>query len=163
MHFISSLINAFTRFPSLASWFETLCYAFLFGLVSYFLAPDSDFIDAASTPSLYELVLVGAVAFFIPCLFEEIFFRGILLPRFSIRWVIFSIFCFVAWHPLQVLLYLPEAGSVFLDTRFLLLVAMLGCLCTLLRYRTQSLWPSISLHWIVVIVWKALGGARFIF
>ena len=69
-----------------------------------------------------------------------------------------SLIAFVLWHPLQVWLDLPMAQPVFLDPAFLILVAVLGALCTILTHRSGSLWPAVVLHWIVVVSWKAGTG-----
>jgi len=106
---------------------------------------------------------LAAVAILIPALGEELVFRGILQPhRLGVtkdwRLSALSLAAFVLWHPVQVWLGLPMAQEVFTDPAFLILVALLGALCTALTHRSGSLWPAVLLHWIVVVGWKAGTG-----
>lgn len=108
-------------------------------------------------------LLLAVIAFFAPALGEELIFRGVLQPRAVSRpkdWslAILSLAGFVLWHPVQVWLGLPMAQPVFTEPAFLLLVAILGALCTALTHLSGSLWPAIILHWLVVIGWKAGSG-----
>lgn len=41
-------------------------------------------------------------------------------------------------------------------------VGLLGSLCSFIYWRTESLWSSIIIHWLIVVVWKALGGGGFL-
>jgi len=108
-------------------------------------------------------LLLAVIAFFAPALGEELVFRGVFQPRSVSRskdqgLAILSLAGFVLWHPVQVWLGLPMAQPVFTEPAFLLLVAILGALCTALTHRSGSLWPAILLHWLVVIGWKAGSG-----
>jgi predicted Abi (CAAX) family protease len=110
-----------------------------------------------------QFLILAIIAFFIPALGEEFVFRGILLPPVQ-GWLqtlissLLSVAVFVLWHPVQVWLGLPMAQEVFTDPAFLILVALLGALCTALTHRSGSLWPAVLLHWIVVVGWKAGTG-----
>jgi predicted Abi (CAAX) family protease len=44
---------------------------------------------------------------------------------------------------------------LFLRGDFLVLAAILGLFCGLLRLRSGGLWTAIVLHWLVVVIWKA--------
>lgn len=108
-------------------------------------------------------LLLAVIALIVPALGEELVFRGILQPRqFDAAgdWILsaLSLVAFIAWHPIQVWLGLPMAQAVFTDPSFLTLVAVLGALCTALTHRSGSLWPSVILHWSVVVIWKAGTG-----
>lgn len=108
-------------------------------------------------------MLVAVIAFVIPALGEEYLFRGILQPKTlsTVRdWsaAALSLIAFVLWHPVQVWLGLPMAQPLFTQPGFLVLVAILGGLCTLLVHRSGSLWPAIGLHWLVVVGWKVMAG-----
>lgn len=118
--------------------------------------------------------------FFIPAMVEEVFIRGILQ-----RWVIDSqtswmqlllsffwgVVFFVAYHPLifgPILDFLNNRSKkgrissfqkTFRDYRFLVLVSLLGIVCTLTYLRAQTIWPCILFHWIIVVFWVMfLGG-----
>ena len=49
----------------------------------------------------------------------------------------------------------------FLNPWFLATVAVLGLLLTRLYVATRSLWPSIIVHWLVVVAWKLFLGGPF--
>lgn len=108
-------------------------------------------------------LFLAAVAIIIPALGEELVFRGILQPRqlgAERDWIFsaLSLTAFVLWHPLQVWLGLPMAQPMFTEPSFLMLVAVLGALCTTLTHRSGSVWPAVLLHWIVVVGWKTGTG-----
>lgn len=108
-------------------------------------------------------LFLAAVAIIIPALGEEMVFRGILQPRrlgAAQDWIFsaLSLVAFVIWHPVQVWLGLPFAQAMFTEPSFLMLVAVLGALCTALTHRSGSVWPAVLLHWVVVVGWKAGSG-----
>lgn len=111
-----------------------------------------------------------AIAFLVPCLSEELFFRAILLPdpqqatSIGYRLVrsMVALTLFVLWHPFNGLFLKTEARQTFLDPGFLMLAALLGGCCTLVYMRSGSIWPGTLIHWISVICWKAfLSGPIF--
>jgi predicted Abi (CAAX) family protease len=103
-----------------------------------------------------------------PCLLEEAFFRGILIPRNTadggrgriILYSLFSATLFVAWHPLNALTLNPGAGEIFLDRWFLLITFLLGLACSLGYIYTRSLWVPMLMHWLSVLVWVLFLGGR---
>lgn len=156
------------RLPRLKDLVEGLGALGLFGLSAFA-------IHTLMSPIHFSMELPGfrndpdaflrlaAVAILIPALGEELVFRGILQPhRLGVtkdwRLSALSLAAFVLWHPVQVWLGLPMAQEVFTDPAFLILVALLGALCTALTHRSGSLWPAVLLHWIVVVGWKAGTG-----
>lgn len=103
---------------------------------------------------------IAVIAFFIPALAEELVFR-VGLPAFlgdSRRADALALAAFILWHPVQVWLGLPMHQPVFLDPVFLGLAALMGVLACGLYRRSGSIWPAVTLHWLVVLGWKALGG-----
>lgn len=120
----------------------------------------------APTPAVPGLPLRLLTVLFAPALGEEIPFRGLLIPgRDEARrspWVAIAVSTalYVAWHPLEALTFLPQAG-MFLRPDFLACTAILGLGCALMRWRTGSLWPAVILHGGFVVVWQTwLGGVR---
>ena len=104
------------------------------------------------------LLLIVVTAFFVPALSEELAFR-VGLSGLSGRWRGgLALAAFVIWHPVQVWLGLPMAQPVFLDPAFLMITALLGLICTISYRRSQSIWPPVFIHWLVVVGWKILGG-----
>lgn len=110
-----------------------------------------------------QIMRLAAVALIVPALGEELLFRAALLPRpgegrSSFRPIVISMFLFVLWHPPQALLFGPHWAAVVLDPWFLACVAALGVASARLYLGTGSIWPSVLLHWFVVVAWKALLG-----
>ena len=113
-----------------------------------------------------ESALVAAIIlFFVPALAEELIFRGLLLSWFATisqrlgNWL--SIGLFVLWHPLQALAFGPPWAAIFLQPSFLFATFILGIVLTHIRIVSQSLWPVILIHWLLVVVWKLLLGGPF--
>ncbi len=111
-----------------------------------------------------ELLRVAIIALFVPAIGEEVFFRAALIPEKTASHRAFlhmaaALVAFLAWHPINAILFFPQVLPLFSDWRFLTVTASLGIACTYLWRATGSLWPSIGLHWLVVIIWKALLGA----
>lgn len=109
------------------------------------------------------LLRLAAIAIIVPALAEELVFRAALLPapsaRPSLTRCALAVATFVVWHPLQVLWFGASWGATVLDPWFLAAVALLGVATTRLYLATASIWPPVFLHWLVVVTWKALGGA----
>lgn len=110
---------------------------------------------------LLRLALVAIVA---PAFGEELLFRAVLLPPprkdrpIPVRPVAMSTALFVLWHPAQALIFGPHWATVVLNLWFLAAVAAFGIASSRLYWRTGSIWPSVMLHWLVVVGWKALLG-----
>ncbi len=122
------------------------------GLFSYKLIDDP-----------YALLRTGAIALFIPALFEELLFRGpliVLAPRFGANTiaalVVGSLALFAIWHPLNASIILTEAQDLFFDWRFLVVAFFLGIATTITAIKTRSVWPGVAIHWVAVMLWKAL-------
>jgi predicted Abi (CAAX) family protease len=111
--------------------------------------------------TILKLALVALVA---PALGEELLFRAALLPQpdpdapLPMKPLAASIVLFVAWHPLQLLVFDANWARTVLDPWFLASVAALGLASARLYWKTGSIWPSVALHWLVVVAWKALLG-----
>lgn len=106
-----------------------------------------------------------------PTLIEEVLFRGLLIPRDSLRrgplWTALAIgwstVAYVLWHPLSAITGSPEAKTYFLDPRFLTIVTLLGITCGHSYVVSKSLWAPILIHWATVVVWVFfLGGHRLV-
>jgi len=110
-------------------------------------------------PTILRLAVVAVVA---PALGEELLFRVTLLPRprpgagLPLAPVALSVALFVLWHPLQVIVFGFDWARTVLDPWFLAAVAAFGVAAARLYWRTGGIWPSVALHWLVVVGWKAL-------
>lgn len=106
--------------------------------------------------------------FLIPALFEEIVFRGLLLPhkerRISTKglmfYAAFSVVIFIAWHPINAMTINPPAYPLFTNPVFLCLAALMAIACTVTYIKTGSLWVPIALHWLTVLPWVFFLGGR---
>lgn len=155
-----AMLTALKTLPLRRDVMEALGLVLLFCLVASLLG--THLIDLSRVPTAAEMVKVSAVAFVVPALVEEVVFRGWVIRRFRMWDAIASVTLYVLWHPLEALTFLPEARAVFFDPVFLLLVALLGVLCAIAYFRSRSIWPSVIIHWLVVVAWKGLGGAGFV-
>lgn len=102
-----------------------------------------------------EMMVIALSAFLIPVLGEELAFRSWIRKGAPLA-AVASLLAYILWHPVQTWLGLPFGRPEFTDPRFLSLIAWLGLACTLSRIRSGSLWPAITIHWGIVVVWKAL-------
>ena len=109
-----------------------------------------------------EIARLAAVALFVPALGEELLFRAALLPSppsgQATGPILLSTALFVLWHPPQGLIFGPHWAAIMLNPWFLACVGALGFASARLYLRTGSIWPSVLLHWLVVVAWKALLG-----
>lgn len=96
----------------------------------------------------------------VPVLGEELVFRALLVPRpempFPAWQAVPAVVLFVAWHPFQALTFGPAWSALFLEPRFLAIVAVLGVLLVRIYRVSGSIWPCVLVHWSVVAAWKLL-------
>jgi predicted Abi (CAAX) family protease len=103
-----------------------------------------------------------------PALLEEVFFRGLLIPRNTgdggtpriVFFCLLSAALFTVWHLLNALTINPGARDFFLDPWFLLMAFLLGLSCSLGYIHTRSLWTPMLMHWLTVLVWVLFLGGR---
>ncbi|MBX7218378.1 MAG: CPBP family intramembrane metalloprotease [Blastocatellia bacterium] len=161
--------QAFLTWPSLPEWLwcggASLMYLAMvlpLGFLTGFLRPE------VMAGSEWKLVGVAGWLAVKPCLFEEAFFRVLLLPHRSLslgKRPVFiisgvSLTVFVVAHPLNGLWLKPAAFQVFSSPVFLTLAALLGLTCTVLYRKTGSVWPCVVLHWVTVVMWILFLGGR---
>ncbi len=112
---------------------------------------------------LAAIARAAAIAFFLPALGEEFFFRAALIPDHSeapraLKPILISTALFTAWHVVETL-WLPAERTLFTRPDFLAWAAWLGLGCAILRRRSGSIWPPVILHWVTVVIWIGwLGG-----
>ena len=163
------LVGAVKTLPSARTWGRCalayaafLACAFPVGVVSGLLhagLPDARPAEIAAT---CLMVLVH------PAFVEEMLFRALLLPRnaASARGVPLlltagvALALYVASHPLNAMLFRPQALSLFSSPGYLTLVAMLGATCTWAYLTSRSIWPPVAMHWLTVVSWIWLLGGR---
>ncbi len=72
-----------------------------------------------------------------------------------------STLAFTLWHVIETF-FLPSSAATFLRPDFLALAALLGLAGAILRWRSDSIWTAVALHWLVVLAWQAwFGGPSF--
>lgn len=105
----------------------------------------------------YALILLV-----VPSLGEEILFRGLLVPPagqpMSALAALVAVAAFVLWHPLQAVTFGPPWAATFLDPAFLVVVTVLGVTLVWMYRRSDSIWPGVIVHWLVVAGWKLVCG-----
>jgi predicted Abi (CAAX) family protease len=106
--------------------------------------------------------------FFIPSIFEELIFRGFLLPhkhrklprKHVFFYSVVSILVFVGCHPLNGLTLARFAYPIFINPAFLFLATLMAIACTITYLRSGSIWIPVCIHWLTVLVWVLLLGGR---
>lgn len=159
---------ALASWPDRRGWVETAGLFAAFSLAALVLGASSGFLGLALPAAAGTARLLAHVAgsLIFPALAEETLFRVLLLPHFAeraplsraVKWTALSLALFIVWHPLNAWLFLPVARPVFTDPVFLTLAGLLGLTCSVAYLRTGSVWPPVLIHWLVVVVWKALFG-----
>ncbi|MBI3439013.1 MAG: CPBP family intramembrane metalloprotease [Proteobacteria bacterium] len=109
-----------------------------------------------------ETVRIAGIAFLAPALSEELVFRAALIPGREERssgfaWITASTVLFTLWHVIETV-FLPGGSAFFRRFDFLVLAALLGLLCGLLRWRSGSVWSSVFLHWLAAVAWIGWFG-----
>ncbi|MEK7660408.1 MAG: CPBP family glutamic-type intramembrane protease [Pseudomonadota bacterium] len=140
---------------------QLVCFTIvvLSGLLIFKIAETGKIIKHAKLARNWPKLLL--VSFFVPALFEEIIFRGLFFaPNRSLVdsavWLLLSTSLFVAWHFLQSKTFHKQYNAVFTNRHFLVCAAILGVSCYLLLVISDSIWPPIIFHWLIVFVWQAL-------
>jgi predicted Abi (CAAX) family protease len=157
---VTRIRGALTTIPTAHHWRRTLLELLWLAPVLAALGWAGGLVDTRTPVDLEALARFAVIGFFIPCLTEELFFRAAIVPRRASRLhCLLAIAAFVLWHPLQALWFGAAWAEVVLNPWFLAAVAALGVATTRLYLATLSIWPAVAVHWLVVVAWKALGGA----
>lgn len=162
---MKTALKIFKR-PSPTQWLETIVYTILLLLFIYQLIPCTNFIYYQPIQDMIIIPLLLLKIFFIPALLEEIIFRGSLLTflsnkklsLYSISIFIFINLLFILWHPINTLLFMPQATAIFTQVYFLLIVLVLSLILSFLALKTQSIWPGVFIHWLIVSIWQIWSG-----
>jgi predicted Abi (CAAX) family protease len=165
--------SGLTIFPKSMGWLSALGLLLVYGIIALgfgwktgFLRLDNQF----KVSWLHEILFVFQL-FFLPALFEELLFRMLLIPHpietavfiDIVKWSLISLGAFIVYHPLNALTFYPAGKPTFWDWRFLTLTGLLGAVCSIAYYTTGSIWPSVLIHWIVVVGWvKVFGGKQLL-
>lgn len=162
------LINSILTLPNNDDWLWTFMLLLVFSLIVIPLGFKSGFlryeIPAISWKVRFRTI---ALVLLLPATVEEVLFRVLPLPhqleqKTLITQCLFgsiSLILFVIYHPLNAVLLFRNAKETFTDFIFLTYAALLGIVCTIAYFKSGSIYPPITLHWIVVLGWLlGLGG-----
>jgi predicted Abi (CAAX) family protease len=139
-----------------------LSVAFPLGLSTGVLRP-----GLPSTPAI-QILATALVAFAHPAFVEELIFRVLLLPRDAASvsrmrlaaLVVISLTLYVASHPMNAILFRPQARALFESPAYLTLTTLLGATSTAAYFISRSIWPPVLIHWLTVVVWLFLLGGQ---
>lgn len=146
------------------TYFGILCsFLLLFSIVIIPLGFQFHFIkfQLLNQPFFKQCQLILSLLL-MPAIAEEIIFRVLLLPNTKLEtpsfismilWGSITITAYVLYHPLNAITFYKKGFPVFLKPFFLLAVTFLGIICTIIYFYSGSLWTSVIIHWLVVVVW----------
>ncbi|MFB2967990.1 type II CAAX prenyl endopeptidase Rce1 family protein [Aerosakkonema sp. BLCC-F183] len=162
--------RAFTTLPSIDNWLLCALLLAILALISLPIGFKFGFLQIdIFKASWQKIVNIIAVSLLFPAISEELFFRVLLLPhptenasKITLQlWVFVSLAAFVVYHPLNAISFFPAGVKTFFNPIFLSLAALLGGVCTVAYLQSGSLWVTVVIHWLVVVVWLLLlGGYR---
>ena len=163
------VVAALKTIPDRRAWSRCAIVYFVFLICAAPIGVLTGLIHPAA-PALAPTVLVGASLLVLlhPAFVEEFVFRVLLLPRAPaamprgrlIAVTAFSLALYVVSHPLNAMLFRPQAAAVFESPGYLVLVTLLGAACTAAYWISKSIWPSVLIHWLTVVVWLWLLGGQ---
>lgn len=164
--FWKRLTGALCTWPTGRAWFGCLIIAAIFLALAVLLDKSLILQSPARGLSGGPLAAFIVTAFFIPAFFEELVFRGLLVPREQesmpalarLFQLLAALALFVAWHPLQTMLWAPDRVELT-DGSVLGAIAVFGVAATFMYAYAQSIWPPVLLHWLLVIAPIVLGPA----
>ena len=163
------VVAALRTLPDLRTWAKCgilygifLAAALLIGLLTGFLHP------GVSQATPMAMIATSLIVFVHPAFVEELIFRVVLLPRDptsmprgrAMGIAVVALALYVGSHPLNAVLFRPEAAPVFENTVYLLVVTMLGLTCTAAYWISKSIWPAVTIHWLTVVLWLWLLGGQ---
>ncbi|MGG6241068.1 CPBP family glutamic-type intramembrane protease [Nodosilinea sp. AN01ver1] len=162
------LRQAATTWPQPQDWLLAVGLTLALGAVMVPVGLGSDFLS----PVIADVGWAGGLrlaarVLVVPALLEEGFWRVLMLPHPSEiisdrkRWRLGlpMLGLFVVMHPLNAMTLYPIAFATFTNPVFLLAAALLGLICTIVYWKSGSLWVVTAMHWLVVTVWLLfLGG-----
>ncbi len=146
--------------PNRGDWQYAMGLLIAFAIVYLPIGFSLGFLAIDVQLSVWTILGVLFSAFLMPGVNEELLFRAIMIPhtteRISVKkrqfCVLLSWILFIGYH------LHPFVPSFFRTPAFLIGAALVGVVCTLSYYRSGSIWPSIVLHWLIVVAWLLVFG-----
>jgi len=158
-------ILAFLSFPDLSSWLIALLLLLIIAPICLFIGIYTGLLRVrVSDLSVTKAIRVAAICFFFPTVVEELLFRVLLIPHRTehvsittqLAWVFLSLSLYVFSHPLNAVIFYKKSRATFTNPFFLLITLILGAACTISYFQSGSIWASVMIHWITVVVWLLL-------
>lgn len=156
------LSKAFLTKPNTKDWLLLICLGWWFSLIVLPLGFHSQFLAfGIAEISLTAALKVTFLLLIMPSVVEEIIFRVFMtyhkteeaLGNKAFVWWCISLISYIIYHPLNSVTFYPEGFPTFINPIFLISTTLLGIACTYLYWKTGSIYPSIIIHWITVVVW----------
>ncbi|MGK7910186.1 MAG: CPBP family glutamic-type intramembrane protease [Synechococcus sp.] len=156
-------IVATLKLPSWRGWLQAALILFLFVAIAVPVGLQAGLLQRSMVITDPVTLLSRALAtLFHTALLNGLVFRVALLPHALERasdanWLIAAIVStalFVLYHPLLAVTVYPQGRPTFFRPVFLGLAAGLGLACVLAYRVTGSIWPSVTLQWIVATTWQ---------
>ena len=163
------VVEALTTIPDRRAWTRCVLVYGIFllcavpiGLTTGLLHPGLSHAPAVAIVTGSLLALVH------PAFVEELIFRVILLPRNPATMqraklaviTVVALALYVVSHPLNAIIFRPDARAVFESPAYLAVVTLLGLACTAAYWLSRSIWPSVAIHWLTVVLWLWLLGGQ---
>jgi len=152
---------AISTLPNSSSFWLAIALFCIYALLALTLGFTTGFLrwEICSSRKLASRVI--ATSLIAPALLEEISFRVLLIPyplnqdleNSWLSWAILSLFLFVIYHPLNAFTFFPQGRETFCNPIFLSLATGLGIFCTVIYWKSGSLWLPVLIHWLVVVSW----------
>ena len=163
----NDLREALTTLPDVRTWLACALVYALFLVVAATIGLASGLIRV-DVSHAGDAIRIAPLLFIQPALFEEIVFRGVLLPRDvrsmprSVAAVVagLALVLYVASHPLNAWAFRPQVLSLFSSPAYLVLTTLLGLTCTAAYWISRSIFPSVLIHWLTVVAWTGFLGGR---
>ena len=162
---IDRVRHSLLTLPSRRDWMEFAAVGVILAICLGTLGFQTELLHSSLRDPV-ALIHITIIAFFAPSLFEELVFRGALIPdrseqKTAVSYIIGSTLLFTAWHLVEAA-FLPGAATIFVRSDFLLSATVLGLACATLRRRSGTIWTAVILHWLVAVIWLGyLGGPTF--
>ncbi len=163
---VTRLLGAI-NWPNLWGWGVGLLSLLSYGAIALPLGFSQGFLQFQPWPApWWRYGLVSLRLLLMPALIEELVFRVMLLPdpraaitgQMWVIWAMASLVLFVVYHPVNAKTFYPPGNPTFLRPIFLMLTGLLGIVCTVVYFFTQSLLLITLVHGVVVIFWLLLLG-----
>jgi predicted Abi (CAAX) family protease len=161
------LITAVSTVPDAEAWLHAAALILIFTIIALPIGFQRGFLQIEVLRASWSKIIgIIATSLFMPAVIEELFFRVLLLPRTTENvsplglwfWGCISLAMFIVYHPLNALSFFPRGLKTFFNVVFLVLAALLGIVCSIAYIQSGSLWTSVVIHWLAVVVWLILLG-----